>query len=421
MSGLYQATSTDALLKAAFGARPMGALIELADRCNESCIHCYQVQGKKGEMTTEQVFDLLDELAARGILMLTISGGEATLRRDYLQILRRARELRFAIKVFTNGLTMTEELAAALAELGVLDVQISIYSSKPERHDWITNVPGSWAKSTRGVRWLTDRGVRVLMKTPMFSINHDERDQLRQLAESLGAEVTFDLELLPREDGDRSNQQLTLDDDAYQTARRDTMRRLPVYENTDVPPAVDEKLAEPPCGIAARTVVVEPNGVISPCTQFQVPLGATVDEALDGEATRFLRSLRWKDIRGCRACDLRRMCHRCLATGRTEVGDALAPYPSACRRTKSVYESSHGSIEVRSEGEPAVGPYRQVAAGVFEKFDEPPTDDDEAMRKKYPWLLAEPAEAPEAALVPPGSLVRIRRPGRKLKVERTPV
>jgi len=57
---------------------PLSAMIEIADRCNEACVHCYQVQGQKGELSTDEWRSILDELAEMGVLFLTISGGEAT-------------------------------------------------------------------------------------------------------------------------------------------------------------------------------------------------------------------------------------------------------------------------------------------------------------------------------------------------------
>ena len=52
--------------------RPLRAMIEISDRCNEVCVHCYQEQGLKGEMSTEQVKRVMDELAELGVLVLTI-------------------------------------------------------------------------------------------------------------------------------------------------------------------------------------------------------------------------------------------------------------------------------------------------------------------------------------------------------------
>ena len=79
--------------------KPLRAMLEISDRCNEVCVHCYQVQGQKGEMSTEQLKALIDELAAMGVLMLTISGGEATLRSDFIELLEHARAKAFAVRL----------------------------------------------------------------------------------------------------------------------------------------------------------------------------------------------------------------------------------------------------------------------------------------------------------------------------------
>jgi MoaA/NifB/PqqE/SkfB family radical SAM enzyme len=183
---------------------PMSAMIEIADRCNETCVHCYQVQGQKGELPTDDWKRILDELADMGVLILTISGGEATLRKDLFELIAHARRRSFAIKLYTNGLTMTREMAARLAELGVMEVQMSLYSHDPAVHDTVTCVPGSFDKTVAGARHLRERGVAVVLKTPLMSMNHDGVDEYVALARSVGAEFMVDPTLDPREDGDAS-------------------------------------------------------------------------------------------------------------------------------------------------------------------------------------------------------------------------
>jgi sulfatase maturation enzyme AslB (radical SAM superfamily) len=108
----HSAADVVAARAAAVGA-PFSAMVEIADRCNEACVHCYQVQGEKGEIDTEQWERIFRELAELGVLFLTISGGEATLRKDFLHLVAYARRLRFAVKIFSNALKITPELASS--------------------------------------------------------------------------------------------------------------------------------------------------------------------------------------------------------------------------------------------------------------------------------------------------------------------
>ena len=130
------------------GGLPLMAHVILSDRCNHACLHCYQVHGQRGEMSTAEVVHAFDELATAGVLVLAISGGEISLRPDLVEILRAARERRFAITLQTNGYDWSDELVAEVARLGVWHVRVSIYSCVAHEHDAVTRVPGSFERTT---------------------------------------------------------------------------------------------------------------------------------------------------------------------------------------------------------------------------------------------------------------------------------
>ena len=64
---------------------------ELSSRCNERCIHCYIPNEKKNvgfDMPTAKVKSILDEFAAMGGIHVTLSGGEAFMHKDIIEIAR---------------------------------------------------------------------------------------------------------------------------------------------------------------------------------------------------------------------------------------------------------------------------------------------------------------------------------------------
>jgi len=345
---------------------PMSAMVEVADRCNETCVHCYQIQGQKGELDTDEWRTIFDELAEMGVLVLTISGGEPTLRKDFLELVAYARKKRFAVKLFTNGLNMTQPVASRLGELAVQEVQISLYSHDPQVHDGVTCVPGSFDKTIKSVRLLRAANVPVVLKTPVMKLNAGAVDEYVALVSSLGADYMMDSTIDPRENGDASPEALRVDDDTYlETRQHEQLASDRTFEERPLKSSV--------CGACSGHVHIEANGEMRPCTQLQVPVGHALTDGVrhawaHNEAGRSIRETTWEDLHACRQCDLRSFCGRCFATARAEVGDALAPYPSACRKARLNYQVERG-VAPRITGEDrGLGPYRELAEGEFESF-----------------------------------------------------
>lgn len=385
--------------------QPLAAMIEIADRCNETCLHCYQVQGQKGEMTTEEIFGLLDELAEQGVLFLTVSGGEATLRKDFLDIVAYARKKKFAVKIYTNGLRVTREMAQTLADLAVQEVQISLYSPRGEIHDEVTCVPGSFFKTTQAARWLVGAGVRVVLKTPLMKFNAGDHEAYIALCESIGADYMFDPMMLAREDGDRSPMALAMPEEESRKVLVDprVMTPVPLDEVTS-----EHDVQRSVCGACrGSSIHVEANGELRPCGALTLKMGNVVEQGLAGaiagtSESRFIGALTWADLHGCRRCSLRAHCRRCYETARSE-GDALGPYRSACQNALlkwSLLNDAPAAVEGPHEG---LGPYARTPNG-FRVVPYSLSDDDLEKRREHPWITER-----AASVAPAKELVQIRR------------
>src|SRR6476659_2465736 len=96
---------------------PIGVHLDVTYRCNERCVHCYLDHDDHGELTTAEVKDVLDQLAAAGTLFLVFSGGELLLRTDFFELLEYARALQFDVKIKTNALLIKEAEAKRIRDL----------------------------------------------------------------------------------------------------------------------------------------------------------------------------------------------------------------------------------------------------------------------------------------------------------------
>src|SRR5437588_11854099 len=111
-------------------------------------------------MTTSEIKAVLDQVAEAGTFMLTFSDGEVFMRRDFVDLVEHARRLLFAVRIKTNGVMIRDYEARRLRALAVDQIQISVYSHRPEVHDAITKLPGSWKRSIAAIRFLKSHGLR---------------------------------------------------------------------------------------------------------------------------------------------------------------------------------------------------------------------------------------------------------------------
>lgn len=91
---------------------PLIVSLEVTRKCSLACPHCYINAGlpRDGEMSRQEIFDLLDELARCGVFCLQITGGEPLERPDILDIIEYAHVKGFALALATNGIHLTPQI-----------------------------------------------------------------------------------------------------------------------------------------------------------------------------------------------------------------------------------------------------------------------------------------------------------------------
>jgi radical SAM protein with 4Fe4S-binding SPASM domain len=335
-SETHQSTSTaykDILKKTAKQHRLMAVHFELTYRCNERCTHCYLDVFKPNaivprELSTEECLNVIDQISSLGVLHLTLSGGDILVRRDWYEIAQYARQKRLLLRLFTNGLLIRPKLADRIASLHPYAVEISLYSTKPEIHESITRVKHSWELSTRAIKLLRERGVRVVMKTPLMRENVREIDDLFALAEELGAIFHYDVTITPKNSG-------ALDPLKHRMGFEDLVWIM----DKQISPGIWEKHRlsdeDRTCMVGGSGMVIDPYGNIFPCVELRRSAGNVRENSLEeiwkqSEVWPELSDLKVKDLPVCRACEIRTLCVRCHGLSFNESGDMKAPAKISC-------------------------------------------------------------------------------------------
>jgi radical SAM protein with 4Fe4S-binding SPASM domain len=335
MSGLLEQMTEKALA----GNIPLSVQVDLTYRCNERCVHCYLDHEDHGEMTTVEIKHLLDEMADAGVFILTFSGGEIFLRKDFFELLEYARiQRQFCVKLKTNAIMIREQEAARIRDIGVESIQISIYSHRPEVHDAITLVPGSLRRSVEAARFLKSQGLRVILANVLMVQNMQDYQGVRALAEELGVECTLDPTITPMMDGDRSVLSLGVDQNALRKVFRDQALIPDVEEFCAISdPADASALSALPCSAGHTACYVSPYGEVFPCVQFPLPTGNVreqrfIDIWRDSERMKEVRAIRMKDLSTCTSCSHVASCTRCPGLAFME-GNMRGPSSQDCEKS----------------------------------------------------------------------------------------
>jgi AdoMet-dependent heme synthase len=394
-------------------ARPYVVSWNLTYRCNLACEHCYLDAGgaplvgtenfaDRSELGTEECFRVIDEIAAFAPECLTIlTGGEPLLRRDILEIVRRAADRELWVVVGTNGVSITENVARRLAEAGARGLSLSLDALDPDRHDRFRKVRGAWRNTVEGAEILNRTGLPFIVQTTAGSHNFGELEAIADFAhDRLAAKVWNLYFLVPTGRGQFVSDITPAQYDEvlaslYRIQRKYDRRMLvnakcaphyikTVLENvggqteTISPDAhaaqgAFSALGSSPirtysggaggCPAGTHYMGIRPNGDVTPCPYLPVFAGTLRGESLADlwTSSELFTGIRRRSSLGgrCGACEMNGHCGGCRARAYGMTGDLLAEDP-LCTHTPGKFAGSplltiHSRASVSgAQGTPAI-------------------------------------------------------------------
>jgi heme d1 biosynthesis radical SAM protein NirJ len=165
----------------------------LIRRCNLTCKHCYSISADtdfKGELSTEEVFKVMDDLKAFKVPVLILSGGEPLLRPDIFEISKRSKEMGFYTSLSTNGTLIGPENIQQIAEVGYDYVGISIDGMR-HTHDAFRRKEGAFDAAMAGIRQCLDHGIKVGMRFTLTQDNAEDMPALLQMMDEEGIDKFY--------------------------------------------------------------------------------------------------------------------------------------------------------------------------------------------------------------------------------------
>lgn len=327
--------------------------IELTERCDNDCVHCYinrpagDAAAAAREMPGALVKRILDEAASLGCLEVKFTGGEPLLRNDFEELYLHARRLGMRVALFTNAALLTPRVADLLKRIPPLEpVEVSVYGMTRRSYEAVTRRPGSHERAAAGLRLLKERGVPCLVKMAVLPQNAGEAAGFKEWAMAeLGMDRPPSYVV-----------QLNLH------GRRDAAKNRRIRRNRLSPEAALDVLAGNPreyvkglkrfflsqlggggdrlfnCGAGLGGCAVDAYGMIQPCLLLRHPetvfayektgLRRAMEERFP--AMREMKAGRREYLDRCARCLLLGFCEQCPAQSWMEHGVLDAPVDSLC-------------------------------------------------------------------------------------------
>lgn len=277
---------------------PMHATIEVTDKCNLKCKHCYlEASPEKFEMLRLEDFQkILSELEKNMVVNVEFTGGELFVNPDAYEILKLAYPKFTIVGILTNGTILREDVLDLLIQNKEKTVvNVSLDSVDGEIHDRFRGMPGAFEKTCKNIRRMTEKGISVRIASSIFKENMWEIDKLAQFALDLGAKM-FAFNFV--EEFGRGN---NIYKEAYQDLKvkeyfeylNNVMKKykdiIPIKNNEGI-------LGTRNCGAGVNSIVIAPTGQIRPCVL--APVWCDMGNLLEDEFANIMKKDIYKQLAG---------------------------------------------------------------------------------------------------------------------------
>ncbi len=329
--------------------------MELTERCNNNCIHCYinlpadDLTAKKKELTTDEIKNILKKAVSLGCLTVRFTGGEPLLREDFGELYIFARRQGFKVVIFTNATLINKDLAELLSNIPPLEkIVITLYGMEKNSYEAVTRTAGSYEAAWRGINLLLEKKVPFVVKGALLPPNKDEIDKFEAWAvttpwtdEPPPYSMFFDLRC--RRDGQKNEliKKLRVSPDEglkvlTRTRRKDKyIKEMKEFCSKFMRPSGDKLFS---CGAGCARGCVDAYGNFQLCMLLRHPQtlydlrNGSLKDALDifFPKIREIKAINPDYLNRCAKCFLKGLCEQCPAKSWMEYGVLDRPLEYLC-------------------------------------------------------------------------------------------
>lgn len=305
---------------------PFTANIEITDRCNLKCKHCYRSQNSLTLWDVKNFENTLIKLKEMGTLHIVFAGSEPLMHPNIVEFIELIAKHGFVLTLQSNVTLLNDRILVALKKCTVKMIFVSLYTDKPELHDMITSSCGSFDKTVNAIKMLQNNGFVVRASISIFDVNKDEVYAVDSLCKELGVQAGYNFKIIPAIESGKDTVSMNSFNEK-QMLEYITSPTLKLYEGEIRRSRLKEGIVPVHyCTTGFRSITITYDMKVVICNAFRKVCGALKDSDLvdiwnDSTELNDWREVKSKVNKKCLTCDAYQYCEPCPAHSYTSTGD----------------------------------------------------------------------------------------------------
>lgn len=196
-----------------FTVGPYQLALDITNKCNLRCLHCYNASGEnrvmEHELSDDEVIKFVKDILPMKLLNFCFCGGETLLRKELIcKCIKMLSNCGVRTAIVTNGILASESVIRDLYHSGLNSIQFSVDGAKAESHDKLRNKTGVYDSVFRAIDIVRKYDMEMSIAFTPTSFNIKELEELHTKLESMSFNNKIELRVQPLMPLGRGNKNL---------------------------------------------------------------------------------------------------------------------------------------------------------------------------------------------------------------------
>lgn len=310
-------------------------VIEITNRCQFMCDHCYVAKSIKKDMDYKTFKKIIDELLEINCYSITITGGEPLLNKDFKKMFLYAKQNGMRIGINTNGYFINKEIIDLFKEYKPFQIEISIYGYNDQSYEEFTHYKNCFNNIDESINQLIKNNLNLKLKTVLTKKNFENFEEIRKYCEKYDLEFRYDYNIFPKLESEsyKRNEESLLPKqilNIIKNNKSDSEYFKIAVNNLNENIEISENIFQ--CSIGKEQVFIDSYGNIRPCLVVNEKRNINECKIIDAmnKFKNGICKLHFSENSKCKKCYKKKLCRYCPGKFQLETGSYEIPPEEYC-------------------------------------------------------------------------------------------